>query len=123
MQNRTAVPGPADPRGHSEFLERDQVRSEARKTAPREPDPHATSPHPPLVPFTENLGAGADPVRPEPVLLTIGELSQLLRVSERTIRRRIKDGTLRKVPLPGRLVRVTIAELQDLLGTRPRKGD
>ena len=120
MQNRTVVSGLADPCGHSEFLERDQVRSEVRKTAFRGSHPNATSPHLPLVPFTENLGASADPVRLEPVLLTIGELSQLLRVSERTVRRRIKDGTLRKVPLPGRLVRVTITELQDLLGIGPR---
>jgi excisionase family DNA binding protein len=54
-------------------------------------------------------------LRPEPVLLTIGEVAAALRTSEKTVRRRIKDGTIRKVAMGGRLVRVTSGELARLV--------
>ena len=58
----------------------------------------------------------ADADRPEPVFLTIAEVARHLRTSERTIRRRIKDGTIRKVSISGRLVRISIDELNRLAG-------
>lgn len=58
--------------------------------------------------------AGADTVQPGPVFFTIAEVARHLRTSERTIRRRIKDGTIRKVLMEGRLVRISIDELRRL---------
>ncbi len=55
---------------------------------------------------------GTGPV--EPSFLTIAEVARLLRMSERTVRRRIKDGTLHKVSVHGRLVRISLDELRRL---------
>ena len=44
-------------------------------------------------------------------LLTIAEVAQHFRMSERSVRRRIKDGTIRKIHQPGRLVRISLDEL------------
>lgn len=52
----------------------------------------------------------------EPAFLTIAEVAQLLRMSERTVRRRIKDGTLRKASVHGRLVRISLDELRRFSG-------
>lgn len=51
-----------------------------------------------------------------PAFLTIAEVARVLRMSERTVRRRIKDGTLRKVFVQGRLVRISLDELRRLSG-------
>ena len=61
-----------------------------------------------------DTGAGTTP--PEPAFLTIAEVARLLRMSERTVRRRIKDGTLRKASVQGRLVRISLDELRRLSG-------
>lgn len=46
-----------------------------------------------------------------PVLLTVAEAAAVLRVSEKTVRRRIRDGTIRPVQMGGRLVRISADEL------------
>ena len=51
-----------------------------------------------------------------PSLFTIGEVAAWLRVDERTVRRRIKDGSIRKVPLGGRAVRISSEEMARLTG-------
>ena len=48
-------------------------------------------------------------------LLTIGEVAGLLRACERTVRRYVRTGRLRKVPLPGRLVRISRDDLNAFL--------
>ena len=48
--------------------------------------------------------------------LTVRAVAALLRCSEKTVRRRLKDGRLRAVPLGGRLVRIAAAELARLEG-------
>jgi excisionase family DNA binding protein len=55
------------------------------------------------------------PEPPEPTLHTVEEVAARLRVSTKTIRRRIKDGTIRTVPIGGRLVRISSDELRRLL--------
>lgn len=50
-----------------------------------------------------------------PRLYTVAQVARLLQVSERTVQRRIKDGFLCKVPMPGRLVRISHEELEKLL--------
>lgn len=57
--------------------------------------------------------------KPEQVFFTISEVAQCLRVSERTVRRRVKDLTLCKAPMPGRLVRISADELARLAGREP----
>ena len=47
-------------------------------------------------------------------LLTLDEVAQQLRVSRRTVQRYIEDGFLHKVPMKGRLVRISRAELEKL---------
>ena len=54
---------------------------------------------------------------------TIGEVATWLRVDERTVRRRIKDGSIRKVPLGGRAVRISSEEMQRLTGVGPPDSD
>jgi excisionase family DNA binding protein len=56
---------------------------------------------------------------PEPTLHTVEELAAGLRVSTKTIRRRIKDGTIRTVPIGGRLVRVSSDEVRRLISGTP----
>jgi len=48
---------------------------------------------------------------PEPVVMTIGEVAAALRVSRKTVQRRIRDGTIRTVAMGGRLVRISSDEL------------
>jgi excisionase family DNA binding protein len=52
--------------------------------------------------------------RPTPPLLTIEETARRLRTSEKTIRRRIKEGVIRKAPIGGRLVRISSDEVDRL---------
>lgn len=51
----------------------------------------------------------------EPVLLTIGEVAAALRMNEKSVRRRIKSGVIRKAPTGGRLVRISSEELRRLI--------
>jgi excisionase family DNA binding protein len=54
-------------------------------------------------------------------LLTINEVAAALRVSEKTVQRRIKDGTIRPVQMGGRLVRISSDELARLIAGDPPK--
>jgi excisionase family DNA binding protein len=56
---------------------------------------------------------------PVPVLLTIGEVAAALRMSEKSIRRRIRDGVIRTAPTGGRLVRISSGELHRLAAGEP----
>lgn len=47
---------------------------------------------------------------------TIAEAAHFLRVSERTIRRRIRAGEIRRAQIGGRLVRIPVTELLRLSG-------
>jgi excisionase family DNA binding protein len=51
---------------------------------------------------------------PAPVLLTIGEVAARLRMSEKSVRRRIKDGVILVAPTGGRLVRISSDEVRRL---------
>ena len=70
----------------------------------------------------QTLAAGDEPtdvVLPvdhwqELVLLTIPEVAAALRMSEKTVRRRIKNGVIRRAPTGGRLVRISPEELRRL---------
>jgi excisionase family DNA binding protein len=68
--------------------------------------------------FCDNPMSEAE--RPRPVFYTVAEVSSQCKVSERTVRRWIKAGTLSKVPLPGRLVRISSDELRRLAGQQER---
>lgn len=59
---------------------------------------------------------------PEPVLLTIGEVAARLRMSEKSIWRRIKDGVIRIAPMGGRLVRISSDEVRRLTAGEPIPG-
>ena len=50
-----------------------------------------------------------------PSLHTVQDLARVFKVSTKTIQRRIKDGTIRTVPIGGRLVRISSDELRRLL--------
>jgi excisionase family DNA binding protein len=65
--------------------------------------------------LASNAGRQAGEAQPrlEPPL-TIAEVAGHYRVSERTIRRRIKDGTLHKELGQGRLVRISVEQLRRL---------
>jgi excisionase family DNA binding protein len=72
----------------------------------------------PLSPAVACAGSPVAPVwteppepRPAPVLLTIAEVAAKLRMSEKSVRRRIKTGVLRTAPTGGRLVRISSDEL------------
>ena len=56
---------------------------------------------------------------PAPVLLTIGEVAARLRMSAKSIRRRIKDGVIHVAPTGGRLVRISSNELLRLMAGDP----
>jgi excisionase family DNA binding protein len=56
---------------------------------------------------------------PAPVLLTITEIAARLRMSEKSIRRRIKEGVIRAAPTGGRLVRISSNELLRLMAGDP----
>ena len=68
-------------------------------------------------PFT--LVSIEDPEPPSPVLLTIAETAAALRMSEKSVQRRIKDGTIRKASLGGRAVRISADELRRLTTGAP----
>ena len=53
------------------------------------------------------------------MLLTIGEVAAKLRMSEKSVRRRIKAGVIRIVPTGGRLVRISSDELARLAAGDP----
>ena len=57
--------------------------------------------------------------RPEPVLLTIAEVAATLRMSEKSVQRRIKAGVIRTAPTGGRLVRISSDELRRLAAGEP----
>jgi excisionase family DNA binding protein len=57
--------------------------------------------------------------RPEPVLLTIAEVAAALRMSEKSVQRRIKAGVIRTAPTGGRLVRISSDELRRLAAGEP----
>ena len=46
---------------------------------------------------------------------TVEETAAVLRVSSKTVRRRIKAGEIRLLPIGGRLVRISAAELRRIL--------
>jgi excisionase family DNA binding protein len=52
-------------------------------------------------------------------LLTIEEVSAQLRISTKSVRRRIKEGLIRKASLGGRAVRISPDELQRLIAGTP----
>lgn len=53
----------------------------------------------------------------QPCLFTVDEVASALRVSTKTVRRRIAAGLIRTADLGGRLVRIPAAELRRLLGS------
>jgi excisionase family DNA binding protein len=55
----------------------------------------------------------------EPAFLTVSEVAARLRMSEKSIRRRIKDGVIRAAPTGGRLVRISSSELLRLTAGDP----
>jgi excisionase family DNA binding protein len=55
-------------------------------------------------------------------LLTLSEVCQLLRISERTARRWVADGSLPSVKLHGQRIRVREHEARRLLEDDPRAG-
>jgi excisionase family DNA binding protein len=63
--------------------------------------------------------AEASDRRPSPVLLTIEEVAALLRISTKSVRRRIKSGLIRKAALGGRTVRISPDEVQRLTAGTP----
>jgi excisionase family DNA binding protein len=56
---------------------------------------------------------------PSPALLTIDEIAAHLNISTRSVRRRIKNGLIRKASLGGRTVRISPDELQRLIAGTP----
>jgi excisionase family DNA binding protein len=64
---------------------------------------------------------GAVPPEGSPVFHTVEEVARVLRVSTKTVDRRIKAGGIIKVPMGGRLVRISSAELQRLAANAPLK--
>jgi excisionase family DNA binding protein len=61
-----------------------------------------------------------EPDQPQaPVLLTIGEVAARLRMSEKSVRRRIKDGIIHAAPTGGRLVRISSDEVLRLTAGGP----
>jgi excisionase family DNA binding protein len=74
--------------------------------------PADSSPFSPVEPDkSERTGAS--------ILLIVAEVATRLRVSEKTVRRRIKEGVIRTVPLGGRLTRVSPDELQRVTAGEP----
>jgi len=56
---------------------------------------------------------------PAPSLLTLGQVAARLRMSEKSVRRRIKSGAIRTAPTGGRLVRISSDELLRLTASGP----
>lgn len=67
-------------------------------------------------PLEPALDTAGNTGQPELELLTLAEVARMLRVSERTVRRRIKDGSLRKLTMQGRLVRISLDDLRRISG-------
>jgi excisionase family DNA binding protein len=67
----------------------------------------------------ERTGEPSEPAAPPIVFHTVEEVALTLDVSSKTIARRIREGVIRKVPLGGRLVRISSAELQRLAAAAP----
>ena len=61
----------------------------------------------------------SDDRQQSPRFLTIAECADVLSVSAKTIRRRIKEGRLTPAPLGGRLLRIPLAEILRLAGLGP----
>jgi len=68
-------------------------------------------------------GETAPPAEGLPVFHTVDEVARTLRVSAKTIGRRIRDGVIHKAPTGGRLVRVSSAELQRLAAAAPFRAE
>jgi len=73
--------------------------------------PPAPADQPPLANPGRQASEAPPPLEPP---LTIAEVARHYRVSERTVRRRIKDGTLQKELGQGRLVRISVEQLRRL---------
>jgi excisionase family DNA binding protein len=69
-------------------------------------------------PFTLVSIENPDPP-PALVLLTVAEVAAALRMSQKSVRRRIKAGVIRTVPIGGRLVRISSDELHRLAAGAP----
>lgn len=52
--------------------------------------------------------------------LTTEEVAEALGLSTRTVRRRLKSGSIRKAPLEGRAVRISPLEMARLVGGAPQ---
>jgi excisionase family DNA binding protein len=106
------------------------IRRRPRPGAPWD-DPTAEAHEPPAAALAVRSGQPADATAPPDAIpdtlvpghplpgerfLTVRAVAVLLRCSEKTVRRRLKDGRLRAVPLGGRLVRIAAAELARLEG-------
>jgi excisionase family DNA binding protein len=80
-------------------------------------------PMPPPVPGSEDpfalVGTGKPDQPLTPVLLTIDEVAARLRMSAKSVRRRIKDGVIRAAPTGGRLVRISSDEVLRLTAGGP----
>jgi excisionase family DNA binding protein len=74
----------------------------------------SNEPHPPFRAIAE----ASDP-HPNPALLTIGEVAARLRISTKSVRRRIKIGLIRKALLGGRMVRISPDEVLRLTAGTP----
>jgi excisionase family DNA binding protein len=57
---------------------------------------------------------GAAAAEGPPVFHTVAMVARTLGISTRTVGRRIRDGVIHKVPMGGRLVRISSAELRRL---------
>ena len=64
-------------------------------------------------------GTGEPERLPATSLLTIPEVAALLRMSEKSVRRRIKDGVIRTAQTGGRLVRISSDEVLRLTASDP----
>lgn len=75
--------------------------------------PHSFSRPLPATPSVPSLAAtsGGDLTSPNTTMLTIGEVADLLRISERTVRRMIKDGAITCHRI-GRIVRISRDDLR-----------
>jgi excisionase family DNA binding protein len=51
--------------------------------------------------------------------LTVDEMAAYLGVCPKTIRRRLRDGSIRKAALGGRLIRIPASELDRITGFEP----
>jgi excisionase family DNA binding protein len=60
-----------------------------------------------------------DPPPGGPRFYTMAETAKILRISARTVRRRIKNGRIFPVPLGGRLIRISADEIARLAAGEP----